>query len=116
MTKKQIVVGEVYAVKVSGQLVPVKVIAENRLGGWDGRNLLTNRAVRLKTAGRFRKCLTDKTVDGADVCPICGRRCETTIYRDGSKAYMHKAHVGRVGGKLMLMVDEQCFEPARQIN
>jgi hypothetical protein len=112
MTKKQIVVGEVYAVKVSGQVVPVRIIRENPRGGWDGVNLVSKRLVRLETAGRARWCVTDRTLDGPDTCPVCGRRCETKKYKDGSRVYVHRAKMVNVFGKLFREIHDKCFERA----
>jgi hypothetical protein len=37
MKKRDVVLGQVYAVKVSGQVQPVRIIAESPYGGWLGR-------------------------------------------------------------------------------
>ena len=58
MKKKDVEIGKVYAVKVSGKVSPVKLIKESPYGGWFGRNLWTNREVRIKTAGKLRRRLT----------------------------------------------------------
>ncbi len=58
MKQKDIKISSVYAVKVSGKIAPVRVTNVSIYGGWDGRNVLTGRAVRLKTAGRLRHELT----------------------------------------------------------
>jgi len=63
MKKKDIVVGRVYVAKVSERLVPVRILAESRFGGWDARNERTGRAVRIKSAQRLRcEVLPDVTV------------------------------------------------------
>jgi hypothetical protein len=54
MKKKDVVVGKTYRVKVSGIVVPVRLWGESLHGGWDGTNMVTGRAVRVKTAGRLR--------------------------------------------------------------
>jgi hypothetical protein len=54
MKKKDVKVGETYAAKVSGKLVKVKITRESVYGGWDGQNLETGHAVRIKTAARLR--------------------------------------------------------------
>ena len=38
MKKRDVVLGQLYAVKVSGSIQPVRVIAESPYGGWVGRN------------------------------------------------------------------------------
>jgi hypothetical protein len=54
MKKAQIYIGGVYAVKVSGNICPVKVTGESIYGGYDGMNLTTNHTVRIKSAARLR--------------------------------------------------------------
>jgi hypothetical protein len=54
MKKKDVVIGRIYFVKVSGKIVPVKLTAESPHGGWIGVNTKTGREVRIKTAGRLR--------------------------------------------------------------
>ena len=54
MKKSEVVVGHTYTVKVSGQLMPVKITGESMHGGWNGLNLVTGRAVRIKSASRLR--------------------------------------------------------------
>ena len=55
MLKKDVSIGKVYIVKVSGKLARVKLINEVSRGGWMGVNLDTNREVRIKTGGRLRR-------------------------------------------------------------
>lgn len=56
MKQKDVVLHHVYAVKVGGRVVPVKLMREvsRKTAGWTGLNLLTNREVRIKTAAKFR--------------------------------------------------------------
>ncbi len=54
MKKREVRVGQTYTVKVSNQLVPVRVTAESPYGGWVGMNTKTNREVRIRTAARLR--------------------------------------------------------------
>ena len=54
MRRRDVVLGQVYAVKVSGRLQPVRLVAESPHGGWVGRNLLTGREVRIRSAARLR--------------------------------------------------------------
>ena len=54
MRGRDVVIGATYAAKVSGQVVPVQIEGESRYGGWDGVNIETGRAVRIRTAGRLR--------------------------------------------------------------
>jgi hypothetical protein len=54
MKKQDVVLGQVYAVKVSGRIQPVRVIAESRYGGWVGRNEQTGREIRIRSAAKLR--------------------------------------------------------------
>lgn len=54
MKKNNVQLGKVYAVKVSGSVVPVRLERENPRGGWDGTNVKTRKQVRVKTAQRLR--------------------------------------------------------------
>jgi hypothetical protein len=54
MKAKDVVIGEVYEVKVSGKLTNVKVTKACSNGGWVGINLATNREIRFRTGARLR--------------------------------------------------------------
>lgn len=54
MKKAEVKIGGRYLAKVSGGVVPVRVIAESRYGGWDCVNERTGRSIRVKSAQRFR--------------------------------------------------------------
>jgi hypothetical protein len=58
--KKDVRIGGVYQVKVSGQLQQVKIQQESPYGGWDGINLRTKRSVRIRSAARLRRELSAK--------------------------------------------------------
>ncbi|HSW65435.1 MAG TPA: hypothetical protein VLH56_19320 [Dissulfurispiraceae bacterium] len=62
MQAKQVKLGSVYAVKVSGQVVPVRLVDESPYGGWNGISLLTDRPVRIKTAAKLRYVLADHQI------------------------------------------------------
>ncbi len=55
MRKQDVQIGKQYVVKVSGKLVPVAIVQENPLGGWNGVNLVTHRGVRIRSAARLRR-------------------------------------------------------------
>jgi hypothetical protein len=55
MKKANVEIGAVYVVKVSGNLVRVRLDRESPYGGWDGTNLSTGRTVHVKTAARLRR-------------------------------------------------------------
>jgi hypothetical protein len=54
MKKKDVELGKIYTVKVSGRIVPVRILRLSPYGGWVGQNLITTREVHIKTAGRLR--------------------------------------------------------------
>jgi len=54
MKKDEVQVGKVYTAKVTDKLVPVRIDAESRHGGWDATNLATGKKVRIKSAQRLR--------------------------------------------------------------
>ena len=54
MKKNEIKVGKVYSAKVTGKMVPVRIDAENPRGGWDATNMVTKKAVRIKSAQCLR--------------------------------------------------------------
>ena len=58
MKKEQVQVGKVYAAKVSGSVVPVRIKEEQWRGdkhvGWVGTNVRTGKTVRIKSAQRLR--------------------------------------------------------------
>ena len=55
MKKNEINIGGVYAAKVSGKVVPVKITGESPYGGWQAVNMQTQRAVRIRSAARLRR-------------------------------------------------------------
>lgn len=54
MKAKDVEIGGTYFVRVSGNVVPVKIVSTCPYGGWTGRNAVTGREVRIKTAARLR--------------------------------------------------------------
>jgi hypothetical protein len=62
MKKDNVKLGQVYVVKVSGRIAPVKLTAVNPHGGWDGTNVQTNRPVHVRGAGRLRGIWPKKTM------------------------------------------------------
>ena len=54
MKKADVKVGSLYAAKVSGKVVPVRIDAANPRGGWDATNTVTKKQVRIKSARRLR--------------------------------------------------------------
>jgi hypothetical protein len=62
MKKHDVVLGQVYAVKVSGHIQPVRVVSENPYGGWVGKNEATGREMRIRSAAKLRVRL--EKIDG----------------------------------------------------
>ena len=60
MKKKDIAIGGVYAAKVSGKVVLIRITGQSPYGGWDAVNTQTKRAVRIRSAARLRRRL-DRT-------------------------------------------------------
>ena len=54
MKKSDVQIGHTYLAKVSGQVVPVKILGESPYKGWIARNEKTGREVRIKSAQRLR--------------------------------------------------------------
>lgn len=61
MKNANVQVGKVYVVKVTGKMAPVRLEAVSPHGGWVGRNLRTNKEVRIKTAAKLRGIWPTKT-------------------------------------------------------
>jgi hypothetical protein len=67
--KADVFVGGIYAVKISGQMSPVRLWRECYSGGWEGINLYTGRNVRIRSAGKLRNALTPRQVRAIDGIP-----------------------------------------------
>jgi hypothetical protein len=63
------IVGQ-YIAKVSGKLVPVQILRDSVYGGWDGKNTVTGREVRIRTAGKLRRRAGETTF--SVTCSKCG--------------------------------------------
>jgi len=59
MKKKDVEINELYLAVVSGKKVPVKLISSSPYDGWIGRNMLTGKKVRIKTADRLQFKMTE---------------------------------------------------------
>jgi hypothetical protein len=62
MKKRDVVLGHVYAVKVSGCIQPVRVVSESPYAGWMGKNENTGREIRIRSAAKLRARL--ERIDG----------------------------------------------------
>ena len=54
MKKDEVQIGKVYSARVTDKIVPVRIDAENRHGGWDATNLATGKKIRIKSPQRLR--------------------------------------------------------------
>ena len=59
MKKDEVRIGGVHAAKVSDRMVTVRLESENPHGGWNGTNLKTGKAVRIKSAQRLRGAVAE---------------------------------------------------------
>jgi len=60
MKRAEVTIGGIYAAKVSGKVVPVRIDAGNPRGGWTGTNQVTGKQVRIKSAPRLRYAMAKK--------------------------------------------------------
>jgi len=60
MKKNEITIGGMYAAKVSGKVVPVRIAGESPYGGWEAINTITGRGVRIRSAARLRRKIDPK--------------------------------------------------------
>jgi hypothetical protein len=63
MKKNEVVIGSRYLAKVSGKLASVRITGQSRFGGWEAVNTETNRPVRIKSAQRLRRRVTNTAAD-----------------------------------------------------
>jgi hypothetical protein len=62
MKKESVKLGSTYACKVSGEIQPVRLNATNPHGGWNGTNVRSGKAVRVKSSQRLRGLWPKKTM------------------------------------------------------
>jgi hypothetical protein len=70
MKKNDVETGATYVAKVSGKLARVRIERESPRGGWEATNVDTGRRVRIKSAQRLRRAVSDakraKAIAAAD--------------------------------------------------
>ena len=54
MKAKDVLIGQVYAIKVAANVTGVRITEEHLYGGWSGININTNKPIRIRTASRIR--------------------------------------------------------------
>jgi hypothetical protein len=55
MKKEEVELGGTYTAKISDKIAKVRIVRPNPFGGWDAKNLSTDRWVRIKTAAKLRQ-------------------------------------------------------------
>jgi len=96
MKKSEVEVGKVYRAKVSGNLVDVRITAENPHGGWDGVNTTTNRKVRVKSAQRLRAVAQPRPSRRRRIASLAEHEAETVAAAEaGSPAERVTAPTGK---------------------
>ena len=83
MKKNEVKTGQTYRVKVTGKVVPVQIVSANPRGGWDGKNLSTGKAVRIKSAQRLRTEVVDAKRDATSPTRA---KTATKATKDATKA------------------------------
>jgi len=58
MRKSEVVNGGRYTTKITGKITTVKILGENRFGGWNATNEATGRTVRIKSAQKLRSAVS----------------------------------------------------------
>lgn len=61
MKAKDIFVGQIYLVKISGKVQQVRITKAGINGGWTAINLATSREIRLRTGARVRPLPTNNS-------------------------------------------------------
>ncbi|HOI56760.1 MAG TPA: winged helix-turn-helix domain-containing protein [Phycisphaerae bacterium] len=84
MKKSNVQLNKVYAVKVSGSVVPVRLDRENPHGGWDGTNAKTGKTVRIASAQRLRGLWPKKTL------PITPEAAQAIHHADQENARLNE--------------------------
>jgi hypothetical protein len=55
MRREQVQLGQTYVAKINGHLQPVRVLRESIWGGWDCRDRVSGREIRVKTSAKLRR-------------------------------------------------------------
>jgi len=93
MKKNEITIGAIYSAKVSGRIVPVKIVKVNPHGGWDAVNLTTKKSVRIKSAQRLRRRVSDPKAPKAKSATGAKRAAKATTKAKTPK----QRHTGQRG-------------------
>jgi len=60
MKKDEIKIGQCYTAKVSDRIVTVRIDSTNSHGGWNATNTATGKRIRVKSAQRLRRAVTER--------------------------------------------------------
>ena len=55
MRKSEVEIGALYIAKISNRLVTIRIHNESMYGGWNAKNTVTGRWVRIKSAAKLRE-------------------------------------------------------------
>ena len=94
MKTNDVKVGGVYTAKVTDKLVPVRIDAESRHGGWEGTNMATGKKVRIKSPQRLRaevKADGAKAAEAGDAADAVGTAVGAKQPRAAAKPAAKKA-------------------------
>lgn len=100
MKKNEVQIGGVYTAKVSDKVVQVRVDAEKGTG-WSATNLVTGKAIYIKSAQRLREAVSVAT-DGPEITTKAPARGHTAKKTDGRTTKAKPAKVatrGKQGGQ-----------------
>lgn len=61
MKKHEVIIGGLYAAKVNNKIQTVRIVSASPLGGWHAVNIATNREITIRTAGRLRHPVEEKS-------------------------------------------------------
>jgi hypothetical protein len=105
MKKHEVKVGAKYLAKVSGKVVPVRIMGTSGHGGWDAVNEATGKAVRIKSAQRLRgeaksKAAAKEAAPAADVGPTAKPDAKVAQEAKGKKPKAAKPKGERKPGAL----------------
>ena len=105
MKKHEVKVGAKYLAKVSGKVVPVRIMGTSGHGRWDAVNEATGKAVRIKSAQRLRgeaksKAAAKEAAPAADVGPTAKPDAKVAQEAKGKKPKAAKPKGERKPGAL----------------
>ena len=104
MKRDEVKIGGVYTAKVTDKLVPVRIDAKSRYGGWDAVNLATGKKVRIKSPQRLR---AEVKADGAKPAEVADAADAVGTAVDGK----HLGGIAAAGQEKARVRDERQKSP-----